>query len=318
MALNGIRQQIHAKYGDVPSVTLSSDKPTGQAPMELFVTDEHTRHYLTLQTNADKDRGMFTGLLAGISAPLGLLTIIWMAGAGRGDMVVMTLVMCAALFLIPFLLETLRPLPLPVLFNRRTQEVYFDNAGELFHCPWEGIQAMACEFQMVGPYTGGTRHASLEILVRRLGEPDNALLLSLGSPAGKTLEMQKGFWEYIRSYMNNGPWFDAHGNRSDSDEFVRSQLAANLRPSDFLGHWRKVIAEKKAATEGKNYLSGIDAMMLFGNLLFYPANLIQDFTYGIAQRRSRNRWPSIVLERLDENGPTTRLIDLEQARGIAV
>lgn len=149
------------------------------------------------------------------------------------------------------------------------------------------------------------------------GDFDTAAInmaLSVGSPIGKTLQMQKGFWEYIRSYMNNGPWFDQDGNPSDSDAFVKSQLAANLKQSEFLGHTRQIIAEKKVAAGGKNYLSGIDVAMFLGNLLFHPLNLVQDFTYKIAKQRSRNRWPKIVLERLQADGPTTRLIDLEQQR----
>ncbi len=47
-------------------------------------------------------------------------------------------------------------------------------------------------------------------------------------------------------------------------------------------------------------------------------NWLQEFTYNIAKRRSRNRWPQIVTERLQPNGPTTRLIDLERERGLDV
>jgi hypothetical protein len=132
------------------------------------------------------------------------------------------------------------------------------------------------------------------------------------------LAIQKGFWEYIRAYMNNGPWFDKDGNHSDSDAFVKSQLAAHVKPTGFLAHTRQTIAEKKAAAGGKNYLSGIDAALLVGYIFFYPADWIQEFTYNVAKRRSRNRWPKIVTERLQPDGPTTRLIDLERERGLDV
>ena len=170
----------------------------------------------------------------------------------------------------PLLWETLRPLPLPILFNRRTREVYFDHDGELYHSPWDGIQALAGEFVMVGPHTGGMRNASLEILVRRLGEPDNALLVSLGLPMSKTLQMQKGFWEWLRAYMNNGPWFDENGQRSESDAYVKSMLAAHMKPTGFLAHTRQTIAEKKAAAGGKNYLIGIDAALFVGHIFSTP------------------------------------------------
>lgn len=145
----------------------------------------------------------------------------------------------------PFLWETFRRLPLPIIFNRRTREIYYDNNGTLYHAPWDGLKALTCEFQIIGPYTAGMTNASLEILVHQFGNTESALMISLGTPMGKTLDMQKGFWEYIRSYMNNGPWFDENGNPSDSDRFVKTQLASNLRQSGFLGHTRKVIAEKK-------------------------------------------------------------------------
>lgn len=47
-------------------------------------------------------------------------------------------------------------------------------------------------------------------------------------------------------------------------------------------------------------------------------NWIQEFTYNVAKRRSRNRWPQIVTKRLQADGPTTRLIDLERERGVDV
>ena len=318
MALNDLIQQARAKYGQAPSVLLAADQPTGEKPMELFITDEHTEHYLALQVGGDSDRGLITGALAGIGSTFCLALVTWLLITGKWEGIPIGLTFAAIFFFAPFAWETRQPLPLPVLFNRRTREVYFDHDGELFHTPWDGIQALACEFQMVGPYTGGMNNASLEILVRRLGEPDNALMVSLGAPMGKTLAMQKGFWEYLRAYMNNGPWFDKDGNHSASAAFVKSQLAAHMKPTGFLGHIRQTIAEKKAAAGGKNYLSGIDAALLVGHIFFYPMDWIQEFTYNVAKRRSRNRWPKIVTERLQPDGPTTRLIDLERERGLKV
>ncbi|MCY1362931.1 hypothetical protein D9M69_496730 [compost metagenome] len=283
----------------------------------MLVTDEHTEHYLALKAGGDTDRGIVTGVMAGtVSVVFPFFALIF-AIKGEWNGVVISLSFVIAFFVLPFLWETLRPLPLPILFNRRTREVYYDHAGLLYHAPWDGIQALACEFVMVGPHTGGMRNASLEILVRRLGEPDNALLVSLGLPMGKTLQMQKGFWEWLRAYMDNGPWFDENGQRSDSDAFVKEVLkATNLKPTD----WHKTtladISEKKAKSGGRNYLEWQDAAMLFFEVFFYPSSWLQVFTYNIAKRRSRNRWPQIVAERLQANGPMTRLIDLERERGL--
>ncbi|WP_223554457.1 hypothetical protein [Pseudomonas sp. BF-R-01] len=312
MVLGDLIRQSNAKYGAPPTVILRAEKPTGKAPIELFITDEHTENYLTLKMSGDAERGAMTGMLAGIASPLGLLLSLWMAMEAEWALAALSLAIAIPMFVIPFLFEISRPLPLPVLFNRRTREIYFEKKGELFHSPWDGIQAMACEFQIVGPYTGGIGNTSLDIMLHRFCDPGDSLMISLGSPIGKTLDMQKGFWEYIRSYMNNGPWFDEKGNYSQSDTFVKSQLNLNTKPSSFLAHWRKTIADKKTATNGKNYLSGMDALMLLGHIMFYPTHWIQDFTYNIAKRKSRNRWPKVVLERLQSDGPTTRLIDIEK------
>ena len=286
--------------------------------MELFITDEHTEHYLALQSSGDSDRGMLTGVLGGMGgcALVGLGFI----GAlqGKFDITYMTFASGIFLFLVPFLWETLRPLPLPILFNRRTREVYFDHEGDLYHSPWDGITAVANEFQLVGTQIGGMQNASLEIRMWKFKEPESALMISLGTPFGKSLAMQKGFWEYIRSYMNNGPYFDEYGNHSESDAFVKSQLAVRPKMS---GSFKQTLAQLKQAKKeagGKNYLSGNDVAKLILEPILYPNDRIQEFTYNIAKRRSRNRWPNVVTERLKASGPATRLVDLERGQGLDV
>lgn len=318
MAVSDMIQQARARFGQAPSVVLRADQPTGEQPWEMFVTDEHTEHYLALKAGGDTDRGLATGVLGGGGVMLLIVVAFIALVAQRWDLVPSMLWICVPMLITPFLWEIFRPLPLPILFNRRTREVYFDHDGELYHSPWDGIQALAGEFVMVGPHTGGMRNASLEILVRRLGEPDNALLVTLGLPMGKTLVMQKCFWEWLRAYMDNGPWFDENGQRSESDAFVKSMLAAHIKPTGFLAYQRQKIAEKKAEAGGNNYLTGSDTVLYLGHLFFYPMDWLQEFTYNIAKRRSRNRWPQIVSERLQSNGPTTRLIDLERERGLEV
>ncbi|MFY1021814.1 hypothetical protein ACOQNO_23320, partial [Ectopseudomonas khazarica] len=51
--------------------------------------------------------------------------------SGNTDGILTGIILAAALFVIPFLWETHRPLPLPILFNRRTREVYVDHNGKL-------------------------------------------------------------------------------------------------------------------------------------------------------------------------------------------
>jgi len=296
---------------------LSAEKSTGELPMELFITDEHKKNYLSLQTGAETNHGLITGILS-LGTLFFSVMAVWMAIDSEWEGVKLMLTLAPLMFILPFLWETRQKLPLPIIFNRRTREVYVEHHGKLYHTPWDGIQAVAYEFNMIGLYTGSTHHASMEIRVHHLGEPGQSLMLSVGTPFGKTLKMQKGFWEYIRAYMNNGPWFDKEGHHSESDDFVKSQLDANLKASDILSqHIRKMI-KKRTDAGGRNYLSGLDVLSLLVHIAYYPAHRIQDLTYNIAKRRSRNRWPEIVLERLRPDGPTTRLIDLERERGLEV
>lgn len=297
-----------------PTVVLHADKPTGEQPWELFITEEHTEHYLTLQAVGDSDRGRLSGIFGWLllgAAGLGLVSLIL---DDTPELLFLMLGIGLPLFLVPFLWEVLHPLPLPILFNRRTREVYFDRDGELFHTPWDGIGAVAHEFQVEG-FLGGMGCAALEIRVAQFGHPETALMVPLGSPLGKSLDMQKGFWEYLRAYMNNGPWFDEQGNHSESDAFVISQLAIRPKMSNDFKDTLSEIKQAKKESGGRNYLTQNHVIQLWCALVLYPMDRIHELTYRLAKRRSRNRWPSVVTERLKANGPATRLCDLELERG---
>ncbi|MNF43868.1 hypothetical protein D3C84_249690 [compost metagenome] len=313
MSLNTLRTLLADKLGgNSPSTILSADRPTGQQPMSLSDVEEHTEHYLALEDGEGKYRGMLTGALAGVGGLLCAYLAVTDYLAGDIEAAIDSTLFALALFLIPFLWEVLRPLPLPILFNRRTRELYFEQDGELYHSSWDDIAAAAYEFHMVGPYTGGMRNAALEVLVHRFKHPEEQMLLSLGLPIGKSLDLQESLWEYLRAYMNNGPWFDEQGNNSASDAFAKSQLEVRYRPGQVLPFTWQRLQEKRRAAGGKNYLDYSSAMMVFGAALMHPMGVIQEFTYNIAKRRARSRWPEVVTERLREGGPTTRLIDLEQ------
>ncbi|KFX68544.1 hypothetical protein TMS3_0118010 [Pseudomonas taeanensis MS-3] len=204
-------------------------------------------------------------------------------------------------------------MPLPILLNRRTRELYFEQDGELYHSPWDGIAAAAYSFGTVGPYTAGMRHAALEALLHRYGHPQEQVLINLGSPISKSLEMQLGFWEYLRTYMDKGPWFDAQGNHSESDAFIQSLLEVRKSKGQWARlHWGLLKKEYKA-NNGRNFLSYSDFALLLGGMLFSPFNTVQNFTYSIAKRRARSQWPTLVKERLRPDGPSNRLVDLERA-----
>ncbi len=317
MSLYTLRTLLADKLGgNSPSTILSADRPTGQQPMTLGDIEEHTESYLAVENGEGKYRGMLTGALAGVVGVGFLLFTFFFYFDGDMAWTIKSGLISLMSFLLPFLWEVLRPLPLPVLFNRRTRELYFEQDGELYHSPWDGIAAAAYEFHMVGPYTGGMRNAALEVLVHRFNQPEEQMLLSLGLPMGKSLDLQESFWEYLRSYMNNGPWFDEQGNNSASDAFAKSQLAVRYRAGQVLPFTWQQLQEKRRAAGGRNYLDYSSAVMLVCATLLYPMGAIQEFTYNIAKRRARSRWPDVVIERLREDGPTTRLIDLEQERSV--
>lgn len=125
-------------------------------------------------------------------------------------------------------------------------------------------------------------------------------------------------WHYRhgqRAYMNNGPYFDEYGNHSESDAFVKSQLAVQFKMSDSFKQTLAQLKQAKKEAGGRNYLGVSDVAKLILDPMFYPQDRIQELTYSIAKRRSRNRWPCVVTERLKASGPTTRLVDLECEKG---
>jgi len=286
--------------------------------MDLFVIEDHTAYYLSIKTGEESFLGKITGLTFLVfTLPLLFMSLLFTL-TGDWEDALLPLAIAFTVFPISFLWESRKRLPPPILFNRRTREIYFNHKGELFHTPWDEIEAIAYEFKVFSPHTGNLQNAALEILIRRLGEPENGLMLSLGLPMGKNLAMQKGLWEYLRSYMNNGPWFNEHGNHSESNKYIKEQLAFDARPSRFLGHQLKTMSEDKKSANGKPYLNSTNIILLIGFFLLHPASLIEDRVHKIAKRRSSNQWPEIVLERLRPDGPTTRLIDLERERGLEV
>lgn len=318
MDLNALMQQALARHGNTPGMILKANKPTEQQPWEMFVTEEHTEQYLALKAGGETYRGMPTGVLGGIAIMLNLVMIPWMLLAGKPEGLFYTLPLIPICLLPPFLWEISQPLPLPILFNRRTREIYYDHEGELYHMPWDEAQAVACQFMTVGLHSGGMDNATLETVVRRYGDAEQALFISLSPPMGKNLEMQCGFWAWLQAYMNNGPWFDEDGQRSESDAYVKQTVEiGKFRLSDNVArYWRIIRGRESNGISEKPRVT--DFVMLGFSLFFFPMFKLQDFTYAIAKRRSRGQWPQWVKERLHPDGPITRLVDLERAQGLKV
>ena len=301
------------RFTQVPdSCLLQSDQSTQAPLMCMPEVEQQTEFYLSIEHGESADRGMWTGALGGgVLLIFGGFSIAFFLD-GRTGPGWACLALISVALLVPFLLEIFRPMPLPIVLNRRTRELYFEQDGELYHTSWDGIAAAAYPFDTVGLYTGGMRHAALEVLLHRYGHPEEQVVINLGSPISKSLEMQLGFWEYLRAYMDNGPWFDEHGRPSESPAFNQSLLEVRKRR----GHWTRLqwrdIKEQYVANGGRNYLSASDVALLLGGALYAPINALQNLTYAIAKRRARSQWPALVRERLRADGPTSRLVDLEQ------
>jgi len=291
---------------------LQADRPTGAALMCMPEVEEHTEHYLAIEHGDSAHRGMLTGALGGMcSVFFGSFAVVFLLDKDL-ETALMYFLLAVVFFVPAFLWEILRPMPLPILLNRRTRELYFEQDDQLYHSPWDGIAAAAYSVDTIGPYTGRMGHAALETLLHRYGHPEEQVLINLGSPLGKSLPMQLGFWEYLRAYMNNGPWFDEQGDPSDSPNFNLNMLDVRQAKGKMVRlHWG-LIRDAYKANNGRNFLNGLDVALLIGGIFFLPFHAVQNFTYAIAKRRSRNHWPELIRERLEPDGPTTRLVDLEQ------
>ncbi|SHF30288.1 hypothetical protein SAMN02745148_02287, partial [Modicisalibacter ilicicola DSM 19980] len=214
---------------------------------------------------------------------------------------------------VTFLIEVFLPFPLPVRFNRRTREVYFQDKGKLYHVPWDEAVAWLQQTRQVTQYTGSTRMTFLQLALQRFRQPEEVIALQLSLPMGKTPEIQGMLWEYLRCYMEKGPWFDEHGEPlADSN---RAEVLARRRgkKANLRGMWRNYRDGIRKGIDSK----GSVAVMMAVLILFQSASLVQDWTTAVARRRAhRNQWDTLVLERSRPDGPTTRLYDLEVAEGL--
>lgn len=103
--------------------------------------------------------------------------------------------------------EMNRPTLLSIVFHRRTHEVYYDMKGDLYHATWDGIEAVAYEYNIENQYSGSIIHGDLEHVLQKFGARDKRIVLNLSViPAGKRMPTLVGIWEYLRYFMTIGLW----------------------------------------------------------------------------------------------------------------
>ncbi|OYD21038.1 hypothetical protein B6S09_17765 [Oceanimonas baumannii] len=279
--------------------TFFPDKQACGEPSPYLDVDTQDEICLRMQTGEHITRGATTiaGWLVGVPSSI-FFTVF-------SSFTVLEAALLFFLVLLPLLWDLFSPMAYPVIFNRRTQEVYACFKGELYHIPWGRARAIAYEDYMVNQYSGKTNVGYLEIFLQGYDDPDKWIWANLSMPLGRTIEMQSSLWEYLRSYMNNGPWFDEHGNPSASDRYNRQQLEAYHETT------RQRLKAKRANIRPDDATS---RLAYYVYLIWSPMEFLKEWVYAMALKRSVRTWPKEVQERLKPNGPTTSLTELQQTQ----
>ncbi|EPC01417.1 hypothetical protein L861_05100 [Litchfieldella anticariensis FP35 = DSM 16096] len=294
-------------------IRLSPRRPAAKQPFQLGDVQEQNEVYLDLGTGADFSKGGMTGTLAWGAFYMAMFGLLALRHEGQLDNYLILISVLFGIVSAIFLIEVLLPFPMPVRFNRRTREVYFQDRHKLYHVPWDEAVAWMQQTRQVTQYTGATRMTLLQLLLQRFRRPEEVIALQLSLPLGKTPEIQGMLWEYLRCYMEKGPWFDDHGTplaESNRGEVLKRRAGnkANLR-----GLWRNYMKGLEIGVDTKASVAFSVAI----HLLLYPNLLVQDWTTAVARRRAeKNQWHALVRERCRADGPTTRLYDLELAEGL--
>ncbi|MDC0663595.1 DUF6708 domain-containing protein [Marinobacter sp. SS21] len=297
--------------GQFPRQLLKGDQPSGYRPSQPGSVELHTEDYLTLKTATAETKGLPSGAGAFFFSGCAAAAAVYLF-AGSPILALQVLAFGAAFFAVFFIWELYRPFPLPIVFNRRTREIYYDLNGKLYHTPWEGIEAVAYEYRNVNQYAGSMVHGNLEIILQRFGHPEDRIALNIGGhTSGKRLQTLVSLWEYLRAYMNEGPWFDDLGHQlPEKGDFIAKQLErSQFSMRGLLKKAQDEFAQEKAEGQG---ISGNVFFGLVSAYAFHPVWFTADVTYKICRSRSHNQWPEVVQERMRPDGPTTQLADIEE------
>ncbi|UYG07652.1 DUF6708 domain-containing protein [Halomonas sp. M4R1S46] len=294
-------------------IRLSPRRRAAAKPFQLGDVQEQNEVYLDLATGADFTKGGLTGTMVMIFFYMALIGSPALRQEGQVENYFIAFGILFGIAFITLFIEVLLPFPMPVRFNRRTREIYFQDRRKLYHVPWDEAVAWMQQTRQVTQYTGATRMTSLQVLLQRFRQPDEVIALQLSLPMGKTPEIQAMLWEYLRCYMEKGPWFDEQGESltvSNRDKVLDKRRG---NKADLRGDWQICKQDMELGTGTK---LGTAFIMLF-HIGFYPAALVQDWTTAVARRRAEKRqWHKRVRERCRSDGPTTRLYDQEVEAGL--
>src|SRR5690606_38479974 len=281
-------------------------------PQTLDEIDQENKIFLDFKTAIEEQyggwfsTGMFGAIIAAILC-IAEFIVHYDAGLVENLKVAAGVLTLAMIMVLPGLLEISKPLPAPWRFNRRTREVYaLDESGQLYHAPWDNIQAHLCTDTVFFPKSGPMCTAVLEVQLHRFGHPDQTLYIALGMALGGLRYQKLRLWEYLCTYMDQGPGFEtldmasAAGKPiSEPDSELYNPHAPVLSPE-----------EQKQATQAV-FNSPVVRFMIWWNKHDVMTR-IEQWPYRRALRRPRKHtWPEMVLERCRPDGPNTRLVDIE-------
>src|SRR5690554_3855078 len=282
-------------------------------PQTLDEIDQKNEIFLDFKTPKEELYGVRFStdmLVVSITLCIGLLGIIF----SHHLVLIEKLISVAAFFGIvlfivglPSILEILKPLPAPWRFNRRTREVYaFDSTGQLYHAPWDNIAAYLSAGTVFIPKSGPMSTAVLEVQLHRFGAPHQKLNIALGMTLGGQRYQKLRLWEYLRTYMDQGPDFETLEMASAAGKHIVEPDSELYNPdAPVLSQEERQIAHEE--------FNRSPIVRLFALWEKYSLIMnLQRWAYRRALRRPRKHpWPEVVLERCRPDGPTTRLVDIE-------
>ena len=281
-------------------------------PQTLDEIDQKNKIFLDFKTAIEEQyggwfsTGMFGAIIAAILC-IAEFIVHYDAGLVENLKVAAGVLTLAMIMVLPGLLEISKPLPAPWRFNRRTREVYaLDESGQLYHAPWDNIQAHLSTGTVFFPKSGPMSTAVLEVQLHRFGAPHQKLNIALGMTLGGQRYQKLRLWEYLRTYMDQGPDFETLEMASAAGKPIIEPDSELYNP-----HAPALSPEEEKQEIQKVLNSPVVRFLLWWEKHDFMTRLEQ-WAYRRALRRPRKHaWPEVVLERCRPDGPTSRLVDIE-------